>query len=433
MPVPGPIDRESFFSAMRRHRRETWRLTALCAVAAILTGIPLSLIFTPVIFTIIVLGTWISNKLVTVPTGVWDFYATMAGPLAKVFNRVADDTGTAAGLSAGDIALAAAVWLAPGIIVMLIVWPLMRELFDNVGVGATLLALGAREPRLNDLEERQLVNVVEETAIAAGLPAPRVMLLDTYVANAAVVGSGARDATIIVSRPLVDDLDRGETQGVLADLVASIGNGDLGIAQSIIAVFQTFGIVTAFLDAPINGRARRVLWHMLRFTFGRRSSPTRAASADHLTRELTGGIANTEGDDFESAQNPKNVIAPKRGPQLQWLYFFPFAAVGVFVYGTIKEWDPDLIRLIIYGLAVARGPDRPLPMALPGLHGGPRHFDGADDVLSALLPGGDDAAVAPDDVQRLPADSNDRAYLAHAPAAGRRHRGATHPQPGLGR
>ena len=66
------------------------------------------------------------------------------------------------------------------------------------GVAAVALA-GARPPS-GDLEERQLVNLVEEMALAAGVPPPRVMVVDSPDANAAVAGRSVRDVTIIVPR-----------------------------------------------------------------------------------------------------------------------------------------------------------------------------------------------------------------------------------------
>lgn len=355
LPMAGPADRESFFAAMRRHRRATWRMTIVCVFGAIMTGVPLSLIITPLLFSVIIIVTALVNIVVSVPAAVWDFYGAVVGVIIEIFRQFDDTATDVQPLTAGDIALAATAWIAPGVILMLLIWPAIRELFDNVGVGMALLALGAREPQAGDLEERQLVNVVEEMALAAGLPAPRVRLIDSYVANAAVVGSSPRDATLIVSRPLLDDLDRGETQGVLADLIASIGNGDLGIAQSIIAVFQTFGFVTAFLKAPISPSSRWVLWRMLRFTFGRRSSPNRVADAERLTRELTGGIASVDDKDFSDGYDPAKEVHPKRGPQLQWLAIFPMLAIGVVLYGALNDWSGDRIRALIVGLVVIAG------------------------------------------------------------------------------
>src|SRR5437588_502785 len=73
------------------------------------------------------------------------------------------------------------------------------------------LTLGASEPRAGDLEERQLQNIIEEMAIAAGLRPPRVVLLDGDGANAALVGASDADATIVVSRGLLDTFTREET------------------------------------------------------------------------------------------------------------------------------------------------------------------------------------------------------------------------------
>jgi Zn-dependent protease with chaperone function len=267
-PVLGPVNRESFFAAQARHRRTTWRLTAICAFAAIIAGIPLSMALTPVIYAFIIIMTKIADILLPIPQAVWDAYAWAGSLLPQAIDAL-DDPATP-GVSEGDISLvprslllyAMLVWLTPGIILMLIFWPLLRRLFEHGGVGGVLLTLGAREPNLRDFEERQLVNVVEEMAIAAGLPAPQVRLLDAHVANAAVIGSSARDATIVVSRPLLEDLNRDETQGVLAHLIASIGNGDLQGARSIIAIFETFGLATLILKAPISRAARRGLWQV---------------------------------------------------------------------------------------------------------------------------------------------------------------------------
>ena len=110
---------------------------------------------------------------------------------------------------------------------MLLAWLGARALFLGAGVESLLRSLGAREPRPGDLEERQLQNLVEEMAIAAGVRPPRVAILDGAAANAGAVGSGPDDATLIVSRRLLDELDRDQSQGIIAQLVGSVGNGDL--------------------------------------------------------------------------------------------------------------------------------------------------------------------------------------------------------------
>jgi Zn-dependent protease with chaperone function len=172
--------------------------------------------------------------------------------------------------------------LLPGVLAMLGPSHLLRRLFSGAGVGGLVIGLGAREPDPTDLEEHQLVNVVEEMAIAAGLPAPTVMLLDGQIANAAVVGSSPEDAVVVVSRRLLDEMDRDETQGILAHQIGSIGNGDLGIALSMVTVFRTFGLVNTLLDAPISSSARqtlRRLWDVLHDDTGRDAARCAAEAA----------------------------------------------------------------------------------------------------------------------------------------------------------
>ena len=115
--------------------------------------------------------------------------------------------------------------------------------------------MNAREPNQADLKELQLADIAQEMAIAAGLPAPKIMLVDSIGANAAAVGTSPHDARIVISRRLLDDLDRDQMQAILAHLVGSIGNGDLGIAFTVTSVFETCGLLLSLINIPF-GRNR---------------------------------------------------------------------------------------------------------------------------------------------------------------------------------
>jgi len=137
--------------------------------------------------------------------------------------------------------------LLPGVMLSMALWVGVNIMFHRSGVGGALLALKAREPNQAELKELQLADVVQEMAIASGLPAPQVMLVDSPGANAAAIGTSPYDARIVVSRRLVDDLSRDELEAVLAHLIASIGNGDLHIAFRMTAVLETCGLLVAFI------------------------------------------------------------------------------------------------------------------------------------------------------------------------------------------
>lgn len=90
-------------------------------------------------------------------------------------------------------------------------------------LGGRLLDPGTREP-----DERKLLNVVEEMAIASGTPVPEVYLLDNEPGiNGFAAGYTPDDAAIAVTRGCVQTLSRDELQGVIAHEFSHILNGDM--------------------------------------------------------------------------------------------------------------------------------------------------------------------------------------------------------------
>ncbi len=222
--------------------------------------------------------------------------------------------------------MAAVAILLPGIVIQFFLWLGVRALFLRAGAGGVLLSLGAREPRAEDLKEKILVDVVAEIAIAGGVSAPKLMLLDADAANAAVIGGSRKDATLVVSRGLLDELERNELQAVVAHLIASAGNGDLHIAMTMVSVYQMLGLLGALINAPFGPRARRALWGLLRLAFRRGG----AAEADRVSEMLAQNIENSD-DDLGSRMDK---VQSKPGCLTNALAFFmiPF----VFFNFTLK-------------------------------------------------------------------------------------------------
>jgi heat shock protein HtpX len=73
---------------------------------------------------------------------------------------------------------------------------------------------------------RQLLNVVEEMRIAAGLPAPRVYVMPSAGMNAFAAGRNPKEAAVAVTQGLLDRLNREELQGVVAHELAHIKGRD---------------------------------------------------------------------------------------------------------------------------------------------------------------------------------------------------------------
>ncbi len=317
-PMIGPRDRESFFEAQRRNRHATWRLSAVSVLATVVMGIPLALTITPLLYAAALIIADIVSIWAPLPSSFWQH----ANEIAR-YGMVAIGWLTQ-GKTANPQALVigAAVLLLPGAILSLGLWLGVNALFRRAGVGGALLALKAREPNQSELKELQLADVVQEMAIAAGLPAPKIMLIDTPAANAAAIGTSPNDAQIVISRGMLEQLNRDELEGALAHLVASIGNGDLRIAFRVTSVFETCGLLVAVINAPFGRRSRGTLWRIVRYgLFGKKDSETSAQEAAAVAALLTRS-AGLETDDidnfFDTTSRKKSVLRSIRN-----FLFFP--------------------------------------------------------------------------------------------------------------
>ncbi len=112
------------------------------------------------------------------------------------------------------------------------------------GGSAVAESLGGRliKPNTTDPDERQLRNVIEEMAIASGVPAPEIYVLeDEDGINAFAAGHTPSDAAIGVTRGCMTLLSRDELQGVIGHEFSHILNGDMRLNLRLMGVI--FGIV----------------------------------------------------------------------------------------------------------------------------------------------------------------------------------------------
>ena len=155
------------------------------------------------------------------------------------------------------------------------------------GGGAVARALGATRISGdgNDALQRRLVNVVEEMALASGLPVPEIYVLEQEAAiNAFAAGLTSADAAITVTRGALERLERNELQGVIAHEFSHILNGDMRLNQQLIGL--SFGILVLSLIGRWLLRSARYA----RPRRGRNSGGVAAALAIGLALLIIGGI-----------------------------------------------------------------------------------------------------------------------------------------------
>lgn len=107
----------------------------------------------------------------------------------------------------------------------------------------TLAVSGAREVKRE--ENLQLHRLVENLAIAAGLPKPKVYVIEDSAPNAFATGRDPKHAAVAVTTGLLDKLDKPELEGVIAHELSHIGNYDIRL-MSIIVVLV--GVVVLLSD-----------------------------------------------------------------------------------------------------------------------------------------------------------------------------------------
>lgn len=117
--------------------------------------------------------------------------------------------------------------------------------FRVYGGSAVAESLGAFyvDPKTQNPKLRQLLNVIEEVAIASALPIPKVYVLDTPQINAFAAGLNRTDAAVCVTRGCLEILNRDELQGVIAHEFGHIYNGDMKISMRLAAMVMGFFFV----------------------------------------------------------------------------------------------------------------------------------------------------------------------------------------------
>lgn len=128
--------------------------------------------------------------------------------------------------------------------------------------GDRIVLTVSRARPLTHEDNPRLFNVVEEMSIAAGLPMPKVYLIEDEAPNAFATGRKPETASIAVTRGLLEKLNRDELQGVIAHEMAHIQNHDILFA-TLMAVLV--GTVALLCDAFLRG-----------FFYGRRVSRRRS-------------------------------------------------------------------------------------------------------------------------------------------------------------
>ena len=193
--------------------------------------------------------------------------------LLVALTGVAAFTGYIAGWALeGEVTDSIPLWSRAGLLfaallaAVSVVWSLI-----SLAIGDRLVLGMANAKPITKADAPQLYNVVEEMALAAGQPMPKVMVLETDALNAFATGNRIGNGTIAVTRGLLDTLNRDELQGVVAHEMSHLANLD---TRYMVVVGVTVGLIALVCDMLL----RTMAWG----SSGRSSSSDKKSSGGGL-------------------------------------------------------------------------------------------------------------------------------------------------------
>ena len=122
-------------------------------------------------------------------------------------------------------------WLFPAAIIFALVQAISSYWYSDK---ITLAVSGAKE--VTKAEAPELYRLVENLAITAGLPTPKVCIIDDPAPNAFATGRNPQHAALAVTSGLLAKLSKPELEGVIAHEMSHIGNYDILLSTAIVVL-----------------------------------------------------------------------------------------------------------------------------------------------------------------------------------------------------
>jgi len=132
----------------------------------------------------------------------------------------------------------------PSLLVIAVAVSIISSLFSYWFSDKIVLAMSSAK-EIDFSSHRELYRLVENLCIAAGLPLPKIYIIEDSAPNAFATGRDPQHAVIAVTSGLLAKLDRSELEGVLAHELSHIGNRDIRLATLVTVLV---GIVVLMAD-----------------------------------------------------------------------------------------------------------------------------------------------------------------------------------------
>jgi Zn-dependent protease with chaperone function len=312
-----PAEREGFFAAIARHRRAAWRVTFASRVINLAVALIVAVLMSPLFYGALALLLDLLNLAIPAP----DLVPGIGHALDGVINAP-EKMSVAAWVQFGALAA------LPGLVWMALVLNAMRRVL-GLCMAFDSGELSARAPDPTVLAEQRFGNVVSEMAIAANLAQPRVFVAHSPVVDAVAFGMDEQHSTIVISQGLLALLNRAQMEGVAANLIASIADGDIKIGVRAALSLSLFALITRLGTLVTQRHARKNLTQIVVATL----LPT-TARARKLVMELASPFDDDQdekpaadrsgGASRDGNASPSAIAGPRAALAARWEKIRPY-------------------------------------------------------------------------------------------------------------
>lgn len=125
------------------------------------------------------------------------------------------------------------VWNDQGILIFATIFSIATSLGSYWYSDKLVLSMTRAVPVRHD-DNPQLYHILENLCITAGLPTPKLYIIEEQQPNAFATGRNAKHAVVVVTRGLLNKLEKTELEGVLAHELSHIGNKDILLGTIIV-------------------------------------------------------------------------------------------------------------------------------------------------------------------------------------------------------
>ena len=126
-----------------------------------------------------------------------------------------------------------------------VIFSMITNLFAYWYSDKIVLAISKAQP-IKKQDSPELYRIVENLSITAGLPLPKIYVINEAQPNAFATGRNPQNSVVAVTRGLLERLDRAELEGVIAHELSHIGNRDILLSTLVVVLVGVIVMMTDF-------------------------------------------------------------------------------------------------------------------------------------------------------------------------------------------